>query len=268
LGGVHPEAFKVFGFPIYWYGILAAIGFLAGFGTASKRAAREGIPGEAIMNLAPWIIGGAIVGARILYVINYWNDEFAGKPLYHIITIGRSGLVFYGGLIGSCLATIIYCWKNKYPLWKIGDIMAPSVALGHAFGRIGCLMTGCCYGNSCSLPWAIHYPLSHYTGGKPVHPTPIYEAGLNFLFYGLLMLLYGRKKFDGQIFATYLMGYAALRAFVELFRGDYEKHYIWGVVTPGQSVSVLIFAIGVALWFWLSGRGKTRAAAAPAGTHG
>jgi phosphatidylglycerol:prolipoprotein diacylglycerol transferase len=265
---VHPIAFKVFGFPIFWYGIFAALGFMAAFGTGSKRAAREGLPAESIMGLAPWIIGGAIAGARILYVINYWEDEFAGKPLYHIITIGRSGLVFYGGLIGASLATIFYCWKNKYPLWKVGDVMAPSVALGHAFGRIGCLMTGCCYGKACSLPWAIHFPPGgNAPAGIGLHPTQIYESALNFLFYGFLMWVYGRKKFDGQIFVIYLMGYAILRAFVELFRGDYERHYIAGFITPGQSVSILIFAIGMGLWFWLSARGPA-AKPAPARTHG
>jgi phosphatidylglycerol---prolipoprotein diacylglyceryl transferase len=260
---VHPVAFNLFGFPIYWYGVLAGVGFVLAFWTGSRRAAREGLPGEAIMNLAPWIIGGAIIGARLLYVINYWDEEFAGRPWHRFITIGRSGLVFYGGLIGASLGTIIYCWKNRYPLWKVGDVMGPSVALGHAFGRIGCLMTGCCYGRACSLPWAIHFPPgSNAPAGVGLHPTQIYESALNFLFYGFLMWRYRHKRFDGQIFAIYLMGYAILRAFVEMFRGDYEKHYIGGILTPGQSVSILIFAIGMGLWFWLSA--KTPGGAKPA----
>jgi phosphatidylglycerol---prolipoprotein diacylglyceryl transferase len=261
---VHPEAFRIFNFSIYWYGIFAAIAFIVAFGTGSRRAPREGLPGEAIMNLAPWIIGGAILGARILYVINYWDEEFAGKPLHHIITIGRSGLVFYGGLIGASLGTIIYCWKNKYPLWKVGDIMAPSVALGHAFGRIGCLMTGCCYGRACDLPWAIHFPSTHATGGHGVHPTQIYESALNFIFFGILMLLYRRKKFDGQIFSAYLIGYAILRATVEYFRGDYEKQqYLSGIFSPGQVVSIVMFSIGVGLWIWLSTRPRATGATPP-----
>jgi phosphatidylglycerol:prolipoprotein diacylglycerol transferase len=259
---VHPEAFSLFGFSIYWYGIFAAIGFLTAFGTGSRRAARENLPKESIMNLAPWIIFGAIIGARLLYVITFWREDFAGKPLYHIITIGRSGLVFYGGLIGASLGTIIYCWKNKLPLWKIADVMAPSVALGHAFGRIGCLMTGCCYGRGCKVPWAIHFPESHPTHGLPVHPVQIYESLLNFTFYGLLMLFYRRKKFDGQIFCIYLIGYAILRAFTESFRGDYDIAPGAGL-TPGQSTGIIIFAIGAALWFWLSQRPAGRRAPAP-----
>jgi phosphatidylglycerol---prolipoprotein diacylglyceryl transferase len=262
---VHPIAFKVFGFPIYWYGILAAIGFLSAFGTASKRAPREGLNGEAIMNLAPWIILGAIIGARLLYVITFWREEFAGKPLYYIVTVGRSGLVFYGGLIGACLGTIIYAWKNKLPLWKIGDIMAPSVALGHGFGRLGCFMTGCCYGKPTAVPWAVHFPADHGTHGVGVHPTQLYEAFLNFAFCGLLILLYRRKKFDGQIFASYLLGYAVLRAFVESFRGDYETFY-FGLLTPGQMAGVIIFAIGAGLWIWLARAPRNAVPAAQ--THG
>ena len=254
---MHPEAFKLFGFPIFWYGIFAAIGFFFAFSVGGKRAVREGLKADVIMGLAPWIIFGAIIGARILYVINYWDKEFADKPLYHVITIGRSGLVFYGGLIGASLGTILYCWKNKLPLWKIGDIMAPSVALGHAFGRIGCLMTGCCYGRTCDLPWAVRFPAESAIAppGIPLHPTQIYESALNFLFFGFLTWLFRRKKFDGQIFSVYLMGYAILRATVETFRGDYKpEQYVGGFISPGQGVSIAMFVIGVVLWFWLSSR--------------
>jgi phosphatidylglycerol:prolipoprotein diacylglycerol transferase len=266
---VHPEAFKVFGFAIYWYGIFAATGFLAAFWTGSRRSARENLPKEAIMNLAPWIIFGAIIGARLLYVMTFWKEEFAGKPLYHIVTIGRSGLVFYGGLIGACLGTIIYCWKNRLPLWKVADVMAPSVALGHAFGRIGCFMTGCCYGRVCTEPWAVHFPPGGIAPSDHlVHPVQLYESALNFGFYGFLMLCYRRKKFDGQIFSIYLIGYAILRAFTESFRGDYDVSP--GKLTPGQSTGIIIAAIGAALWFWLSHRpqGKRAPAPVPPPAHG
>lgn len=265
---MHPEAFKVFGFAIYWYGIFAAIGFLTAFWTGSRRGARENLPKDAITNLAPWIIFGAIIGARLLFVMTFWRDEFANKPLYHIITVGRHGLVFYGGLIGASLGTIIYCWKNSLPLWKVADVMAPSVALGHAFGRIGCFMTGCCFGSSCSAPWAVHFPLDHATHGSAVHPVQLYESALNFAFYGLLVFFFRRKKFDGQVFSIYLVGYAILRAFTETFRGDYDVPK--GGITPGQSTGIIILTIGAALWFWLSHRpqGKRAPAPVPPPAHG
>ena len=234
---MHPVAFQIGNFTIYWYGILAAAGFLAGFWVAGRRAVRESVRSEDVVDLAPWLLAGTLIGARAWYVFYYWNAEFAGKPLWEIFMLRRSGLVFYGGLIGASLATILYTRLRKLPLWKIADILAPSIALGHAFGRVGCLMTGCCYGHATQAPWAIHFPTDHWSRGEAVHPTQIYESILNLALFGGLSWLYPRKKFDGQIFGIYLVAYATLRAFVELFRGDYATLYFGGQATPGQMVS-------------------------------
>lgn len=247
---MHSVAFTIGGFAIYWYGILAATAFVAAFWTASRRSEVYGLPGQAIVDLAPWLIGGAIVGARVWYVIYFWSDEFAGKPLWEVFMLRRSGLVFYGGLVGASLATIVYARVQRLSLWRVADCLAPSIALGHGFGRIGCLMTGCCYGRPSDLPWAIHFPTDHWSNGIGVHPTQIYESALNFFLYFGLAWFYRRKKFDGQVFAVYLVLYAVLRGFVEAFRGDYPELYLGGTVTPAQMFSVLIFVVGVFL-FWI-----------------
>lgn len=250
-------AFQIGSFTIYWYGIFAALGFMLAFWTASRRAPREGIPSERIADLAPWLIGGAIVGARALFVISYWKEEFAGKPISEIFMLRRSGLVYYGGLIGACLATILYARVRRLKLWKLADIIAPSIALGHAIGRVGCLMTGCCYGRATSWPWGIRFPADHATHGTAVHPTQIYESILNFLLFAALAWLFRRKKFDGQIFGLYLVGYALLRMLVEMFRGDYPVYYLGGLVTPAQLVSVAILAAGTILLWRLSAQGRS-----------
>ncbi len=228
---------------------MVALGFLLGLWTASRRGLREGVSAEKIMDLGPWLILGAIVGARILYVISYWREQFAGKPVWEIFMVQHGGLVYYGGLVGSSLAYIIYSYWKKLPLWKGADILAPSVALGHALGRIGCLLNGCCYGTPCSLPWAVTYPdrPGGPPSGVPLHPTQIYESLLNFAFYAALAWLYRRKKFDGQVFAVYLVGYAFIRSFVELFRGDYPEYYFGGRVTPAHVISIVILIIGLVL---------------------
>jgi phosphatidylglycerol:prolipoprotein diacylglycerol transferase len=185
-----------------------------------------------------------------LYVISYWKEQFAANPFPEVFMIQHGGLVFYGGLIGSILASLFYMLWKKLPIWKMADILAPSIALGYGFGRIGCLMNGCCYGRACDLPWAIHFSLAHPTHGDPVHPTEIYDSVLNFAFYGVLAWLFRHKKFDGHVFAVYLMGYALLRSVVEYFRGDYPVHYLGGVATPAQVLSIGIVLVGLAL-FWL-----------------
>ena len=244
-----PVAFSFGAFDIHWYGVFVAVGFLAGLWTAGRRGLIYGLSPEKTADLGPWIIIGALIGARSLYVITYWDDDFAGKTLLNIFKIRQGGLVFYGGFIGAVLSTVLYTRLKNVPLWQIADAFAPSIALGHAFGRIGCLMTGCCYGKACSLPWAITFPNGHYSHPSTVHPTQIYESSLNLGLYLALDFLYRRKRFEGQVFAIYLMSYALLRSFVELFRGDYTDQKITGLLTPGQQVGIAIFLAGAALYF-------------------
>ena len=235
---------------------MIALAFLAGLWTATRRARREKISAEAIGDVTLWVMIGTILGARAVYVATYWQDEFAGQPLSEIFAIWHGGLVFYGGLIGAVLAGAIYLRWKKMPLWKTADVLAPSIALGSVFGRIGCLLNGCCYGRACDLPWAIRFPPDNPLGAPttPVHPTEIYDALLNLGLYAFLAWLFRRKKFDGQVFATYLICYAVTRSFVELFRGDYNNAHQHFGLTPAQLVSVPIFVAGLMLAAILSRR--------------
>lgn len=159
---------------------MVALSFVAGLWTASRRSLLVGVSAEKILDIGPWLIVGAILGARTLFVFSYWHEEFAGQPWWSVFQIWKGGLVYYGGLIGSSLACILYARLKQMPLWKLADILAPSVALGQVFGRIGCLFNGCCYGRVCTMPWAIRFPEGHATHpvgapATPVHPTEIYE---------------------------------------------------------------------------------------------
>ena len=236
---------------LHWYGVMMALAFLVGLWTASRRGLRDGVPAETIVDLGPWLIVGTILGARTLYVISYWHEFFEGKPVGEIFMVWKGGLVFYGGLVGAALAGIIYIRLKKLPLWKLADILAPSIALGYVFGRIGCLLNGCCYGRACSLPWAIRFPADNPLAPPtyPVHPTQIYDSLLNLGLYALLAWVYRRKKFDGQVFGIYLVSYALLRSFVEMFRGDYpeRQHYLGGWATPAHLVSIITLAMGLGL---------------------
>jgi phosphatidylglycerol---prolipoprotein diacylglyceryl transferase len=269
---VHPIAFHLGSLTVRWYGVMIAVAFLAGLWTATLRARREKIPGEKIADVTLWLMIGAIVGARIVYVTTYWKEEFAGQPWTEIFAIWHGGLVYYGGLIGGIVAGTIYIGWKKLPLWKTADVLAPSIALGSFFGRAGCLLNGCCYGRPTNLPWAIQFPngsapwQQQFNEGLvgangpalPVHPTEIYDGLLNLTLYFFLAWLFRRKKFDGQIFATYLLCYAVTRSFVEYFRGDYTNlHYHLGL-TPAQWISVPIFVTGLALAAILSRRAPVK----------
>jgi phosphatidylglycerol:prolipoprotein diacylglycerol transferase len=262
---VHPIILQFGRLTVTSYGVMVALAFLAGLWTASRRSPRSGISGEKVLDLGPWLIIGAILGSRALYVVSYWQEDFAGKPLVTMLMVWRGGLVYYGGLIGASLACVLYARLKQVPLWKFADVLAPSVALGCVFGRLGCLLNGCCYGSKCHLPWAITFPATSVTAppGVPLHPTQIYDSLLNLVLYMFLAWLYRRKKFDGQIFATYLVGYAIFRSIVEVFRGDYAQHYLGGWATPAQLVSIGILGAGLALLYVLSrfeAKQKTRMA--------
>ncbi|HWD18805.1 MAG TPA: prolipoprotein diacylglyceryl transferase [Verrucomicrobiae bacterium] len=253
---MHPIAFQLGPLVVTWYGILVVCGFMAGLWTASRRGRRDGLRAETILDMGPWLMVGTIVGARAWYCIAYWDNiikdaaDFHNSPAVEIFMVQHAGLVFYGGLIGASLACILYARKNKLPLWKISDALAPSIALGCVFGRWGCLMNGCCYGKHTTMPWGIRFPIWHESFPWVVHPVQIYDSLLNFALYLGLAWAYRRKKFDGQIFAIYLMCYAMTRSFVEIYRGDYTpEHLFHGLLTPAQLTGIIGLAIGgLLLW--------------------
>ena len=250
---MHPIAYKFGSVAIHWYGVMVALGFLVALWAASRRGVLDGFTPDQILDLGPWLIVGGIVGGRTLYVATFWREQFADKPFWEVFMIQHGGLVFYGGFIGASLAGVLYGRLKKLQIWKLFDAIAPSIALGYAFGRIGCLLNGCCYGRACTLPWAIRFPPPVECAGIPVHPTQIYESLLGLCLYGGLAWLYRRKKFNGQIIATYLICYPLLRSFVELFRGDYppNQHFLGGWATPAQLVSIGILVGGICLFFLL-----------------
>src|SRR5271157_1352093 len=191
---MHPIALNLGRFALHSYGLMVALGFAVGLWNASRRGQRAGLRAEAVADLGPWLILGAILGARLLYVATFWRKEFAGGPLLEVFAIWRGGLVFYGGLAGAALAFVLYARARKLAFWKLADILAPSIALGYVFGRIGCLLNGCCYGRACHLPWAIRFPGGNAANAPtfPVHPTQLYEAFLNLGLFAALAWFHGR----------------------------------------------------------------------------
>jgi phosphatidylglycerol:prolipoprotein diacylglycerol transferase len=267
---VHPVAFTIGGVTIHWYGIMLATGFMVGLWTAGRRGMRIGINPEDLSNLVIWIFVGGVAGAKILFVINHWNGE---QPLKELI-LQRSGMVFHGALIGTSIAIWIFTRTKNMPLWATFDSLAPSFALGHAFGRIGCFMTGCCYGKVCSLPWAVQFPEGSLAFSKHdsfgliestashslhIHPTQIYECLLNFALYGALAWLFRKRKFDGQVFTAYLLGYAILRFGMEFLRDDGRGRMWFDSLTSGQGISILLLIGGGFLWWKLKERNQLQA---------
>lgn len=260
---MYPIALKLGPLTIHSYGIMVALAFLFGYWTAALRARRENISSDTIINVVTWVMVGSIIGARVVYVTTY-RYEFTGQPWTEVFAIWHGGLVYYGGLIGGLITGTAYGLWKKLPFWKTADVLAPSIALGSFFGRMGCLLNGCCYGRQTDLPWAITFtnPLAHDLSNTPLnvplHPTEIYDGLLNLALYAFLAWLFRHKKFDGEIIATYLICYSITRSVVEYFRGDYSNlHYHLGL-TPAQWISVPMFIIGLTLAALLSRRTEVK----------
>ena len=141
------------------------------------------------MDLGIWIIVSALVGAKLLLLIVEW-DTYGRNPA-ELMTLVRSGGVFYGGLIVAVLVAFWYMWRHRLPLWSVSDVFAPGIALGHVIGRIGCFFAGCCFGKETTVPWAITFT-SEYAArnvgtpiNRPLHPTQLYEAGAELLILAL-----------------------------------------------------------------------------------
>lgn len=150
------------GLPIRGYGMMLLAGVVAGVALANRRARQMGVHPDHILSMAFWMFVAGILGARLFYVIEFWDDfrhDSALETLREIINVVQGGLVVYGALIGGLIAALLYIRSHGLPMLAVGDLIAPSLVLGLAFGRIGCLLNGCCFGNACQQTWALTFPV-------------------------------------------------------------------------------------------------------------
>ena len=193
---MYPELFKLGPVTVYTYGVLLAAAYLLGLRLAMSRAKSRGLDPNRTLDLGIAIIISALVGAKLLLLLVDF-DRFRQNP-GELFSIVRSGGVFYGGLIAAVAVAFWYMWRHKMPLWTTCDVFAPGIALGHAVGRLGCLMAGCCYGRPTNVPWAITFtnPEAAANVGTPLgvalHPTQLYESAAEALI--LVLLLCDREE--------------------------------------------------------------------------
>lgn len=234
---------------IHSYGLLIGIGFLVAVYLAEKRAPKNGMDPDTVAYFGMYCAVTGILGAKILYCIVNWR-EFLKAPLK---LLGTDGLVVYGGIIGGILCAVIYCRLKKKNFWDYFDLVLPSVAVAQGFGRMGCFMAGCCYGEETHAWYGIAFVHSDYApNGVKLIPTQLISSAGMFLIAALLFLYARQAKKAGQVGALYLVLYSVGRFSVEFLRGDLERGRV-GVLSTSQFISVFILVIGIVLWF-LRGR--------------
>jgi phosphatidylglycerol:prolipoprotein diacylglycerol transferase len=253
---MHPELFRIGPFAVHSYGVMLAISFIVGIYVAVKKAEKRGIKGEEIVNLGFIIILASIVGARLFYVLFHLN-EFRGRWIYAFWpvqedgTIGLGGLILLGGFIFAFLSAVVYLWYKKLNFWKIADSIAPAIALGVFFTRIGCFLNGCCFGTACSEPWSVVFPSNSpagsIMGNIHIHPTQLYSSFYGLVIFGILMWMDNRRKFDGEIIALFLIFYGLSRFIVDFYRYYESQMFLVDGLQFNQIVSLILIFIGIGM---------------------
>jgi len=256
--------------PVYAYGFMMMLGFLVALYVARVRAKSEGISPERITDLGIYTILAGIGGGRLFYVIQ--NFGVYKDNLIDILKIYQGGLVFYGGLIAAIIAIMSILRINKLPVLKTLDIIALSLAIGLVFGRIGCFLNGCCWGDICNpnLLWAVQFPrtidvhnmidgspafLYHLEEGLvnlsdkhslPVHPTQLYSSLGNLAIFFILNAFFKYRRRDGEITMLFCILYPVMRFCMEILRADNPP--LFDGLTISQNIGILIFTVAVTLF--------------------
>jgi phosphatidylglycerol:prolipoprotein diacylglycerol transferase len=264
---VHPVIFTIpilGGIKLHTYGLMVALGFLVGIAWVAYEAKRVGEPPEKLMDLCFYVVVAAILGSRLYYMLES-EPDFWRRPL-DFFKIWQGGLVFQGGLIGAVLVAIWYLRRHRLSFWKVADIFIPGVAIGHAFGRIGCFSAGCCYGRPAPVgfPLSVIFPSNPEClapSGVPLYPTQLMESFAELCIFLILVWFRKKKKFDGQVMLLYLILYSIVRICLEFLRGDQTRSFEIGqalrighVFSNAQILSFSFIAFAVIIWMVRSRR--------------
>ncbi len=248
-----PILVKLGPFELRSYSLMVAIAFLAGAYLAGREAKRRGINPELVNQFIFYVLLAGLIGARLYYVAFYDLGGFLRRP-FEVLAIWKGGLALHGGLIAGLLTGVWFCRKNRIPFWQFADTLAPAIILGQAIGRLACFLNGDAYGRPTNLPWGVTFtdPNSMAPLGVPLHPTQLYELGLDLVLFFILWSMRTRTTYSGQVFLTYASGYALIRLFVENFRGD--QLLIAGAISAAQALSGIILIGALSALYFLRKR--------------
>jgi phosphatidylglycerol:prolipoprotein diacylglycerol transferase len=291
---MRPELFHAFGIAFPAYFVLLVSGFLFATAVGCLWARRIGENPDVIVDLGLAMLIAGVAGGRILHVLAdgyFWDyvhlctdPTLVVWPFDHATCVSAAyggawdaatglchpaqadcfawakfwagGLTYYGGFIGASLGAVYLLRRDRFPFWKAADMAGFAVPLGLAFGRMGCLLAGCCFGSETTLPWGLTFPpgsaasesewkahtlASMNLPSHSLHPTQVYESAACLVIAALcLFVVHPRKRYDGQVFLVFVAAYAAARFVIEYFRAD-DRGGLFGVSTS-QWIGVVLIA--------------------------
>lgn len=256
-------------FPLFGYGTMVMIGFLMAVVAAKSRAKKVGLDPEMVWDAGVWLLIGGVIGGRLFFILQYHREVYQnaktfGDMVFATVNLSAGGLVLIGALLGGGLGFWAFARRRKIDALNLGDVFTPSVFIGIGFGRIGCLLNGCCYGDRCILPWGIRFPAGSVTFEAlkergfvdptapftmPLHPTQIYSSIDGFLLALITALLFRERRWRGEVFAWGCVMYSCTRFLMEFVRGD-EMGQLGTGLTISQIYSMGIAALGIGILIW------------------
>ena len=251
-----PRLFHLGNFGVPTYGVLVALGVLFGLWISVRNSTKQGIKPENAWDFGIAIVLAGILGAKILYILVDWHT-YAQNPreIFSLATL-QAGGVFSGGLLAAFVAAAWFLRKHQMPALATCDAFSPGLAMGHAIGRLGCFAAGCCYGKPTHHFWGVTFtnPLANQLVGTPLNealePTQLFESAAELGIFLLLTWMFKRKKFDGQIFGSYLFLYGIARFFLEFLRDDPGRGSVFGDVMSGtQLIAIGLVLTGGLIWY-------------------
>ena len=247
------------GVPSFFFMIM--IGALAATFFAAHMARREGADPVAMLDFGIIAIIASVIGARVFHIL-VENPSYYWENPIRVFYFWQGGFVSIGAYVFSLAGWLIYMYKRRLHPWRYLDLALTGVPLTIFFVRIGCLLTGCCYGKP--TDFFIHLVFNNpksvagfYHLGQPLHATQVYNEINALILWGVLLLVYRRRKFYGQVTAAFLIYYGVTRFFIEFLRGDADRGMWFGeTLSTGQIAMIVGFLAGLVLWFYL--RRRTR----------
>ena len=246
-------------FKIYSYGVMQALAYIIGIYVAVYYGKKRKIESDKVIDLSLWIVFGAIIGARLWFILEDWH-YFSGN-IAEVFKVWNGGLVFYGGFIGAVVAMFIYIKKYNLDSISIMDMLSPSLAIGISVGRIGCFLNGCCYGKI-SYHGGISFPAKDFpppyidqlqkglikpgaTHSLPVIPTQLYSSLDGLIIFLILVFIASRIKIKGVLVSSLFILYGIHRFVIDFFRAYSGNALALKIMTLSQFVSLCIIIAGI-----------------------
>ncbi|MCI0843807.1 MAG: prolipoprotein diacylglyceryl transferase [Chloroflexi bacterium] len=270
--GINPNLLDFANFTLSWHGVMTFVAVATAVWLVARAGAKEGMNVDSIYSVAVWAIIGGVVGARILHVIDFW-DEVYRDDFISVFSVWSGGIAIYGAIIGGFIGGALYImirnsewflsmWRTVFPfmgeahranlpgIGRLADITVPGLLIAQAIGRIGDVINGEHFSKVTDLPWAVIYTHANSPGifRPPTHPAVAYELLFDLVLLAAIWPLRDRLRPNGMFFALYLATYSIGRFFLSFMREEFNEYF--GALNEAQVVAIIVVIFTVPLLVW------------------